>query len=46
MIPFEIKIGLYNGIMVGFRTYEFSNSIDYCLYLPVINICLTVYEEV
>mgnify|MGYP003146154154 CR=1 FL=1 len=40
----EISVGTYNGVLFGIRRYEDNeNNIDnYVLYLPFVDICLTV----
>ena len=41
----ELKFGLYNGILFGFREYEQKDCTDFVLYIPLINLCLTVYDD-
>lgn len=41
----EITIGLYLGILIGFRHYDQKNCTDYVLYFPFIDFCFTVYKE-
>lgn len=36
----QISIGLYPGILVGFRSYPQPNFITHVLYLPFIDIAL------
>jgi len=46
MIGWEITIGFYPGILVGFRSYEGEDRNNHVLYLPFIDICLTVLKEI
>ena len=41
----RLEIGIYPGILFGFRHYEQKNCTDYVLYLPLIDLCLTIYNE-
>jgi hypothetical protein len=43
----EISIGFYPGILFGVRTYKYNetNTIDHVLYLPLVDLCLTIYKE-
>ena len=47
MRPWEINIGLYVGILIGIRSYDLEDVISHVLYLPFINIALTIdkYDE-
>ena len=45
MIGWEINMGMFPGILLGFRQYEEVNKTDYVLYLGVIDICFTAYYE-
>jgi hypothetical protein len=38
----EFSINLYPGFLLGFRVYEEVNGCDYVLYLPFVDLCLTV----
>ena len=46
MHQWEITIGFYPGIVVGFRSYEGNDRNNHVLYLPFIDICLTVLKNV
>jgi hypothetical protein len=39
---YTIAIGLYPGILFGFRTYEEEDFITYVLYLPFIDIAIEI----
>ncbi len=41
----ELSVGLYPGILVGIRSYNESNFSEHVLYLPFVDVCLTVYNE-
>ena len=45
-MSWEITIGFYPGIMIGFRTYPQDDRNNHVLYLPFIDICLTVLKNV
>ena len=46
-MSWEITIGFYPpGILVGFRSYEGEDRNNHVLYLPFIDICLTVLKEI
>lgn len=38
----SFEIGFYPGILLGFRTYEFSDANMYVLYLPFIDFSLEI----
>lgn len=39
-----LSIGLYQGIVIGIRSYPEKHQTDHVLYLPFIDLCLTVYH--
>ena len=43
----EISLGFYPVILFGIRTYKYNetNTIDHVLYLPLVDLCLTIYRE-
>ena len=43
-MAYEISVGFYPGILIGFRTYppKTSNTTHHVLYLPFIDICFTI----
>jgi|TARA_R110000822_G_scaffold123078_3_gene257422 hypothetical protein len=45
MGDWEIHIGLYPGILFGVRSYKNEETTDHVLYMPIIEICLTIYHE-
>ena len=38
----ELSVGLYPGILLGFRTYTEVNKQNHVLYLPFVDICLVI----
>ena len=45
MREWELSIGFYPGIIVGFRSYEQDDRNNHVLYIPFIDICLTILKE-
>jgi hypothetical protein len=45
MKPWQLEIGLYPGVLIGIRTYEQKDVNEHVLYIPFIELCLTVYKE-
>jgi len=41
----ELSVGLYMGVLIGTRSYEYSDSTMYVLYLPFVQIMLDVYHK-
>ena len=46
MREWELSMGFYPGIVIGFRTYAQDDRYNHVLYLPFIDICLTVLKEI
>jgi len=42
----ELSIGLYPGVLFGIRSYESEGITDHVLYLPIVELCLTIYHDV
>ena len=40
----EISFGFYPGIVVGFRSYAEQKSNNHVLYLPFVDVCLTIFK--
>jgi hypothetical protein len=38
----ELSIGTYPGIMLGFRTYKEVNKTNHVVYIPFVDVCLTI----
>ena len=46
MREWELSVGFYTGIIIGFRTYVQEDRNNHVLYLPFIDICLTVLKNI
>ena len=46
MREWELSVGFYPGIIIGFRTYVQEDRNNHVLYLPFIDICLTVLKNI
>ena len=44
MREWELSLGFYPGILVGFRSYEQDDRNNHVLYLPFVDICLTTLK--
>jgi hypothetical protein len=44
-IDWELSIGLYPGILLGFRTYDEEDFTIHVLYLPLIYIAFTMFDN-
>jgi len=38
----ELSFGFYPGVLLGFRTYVEVNKVNHVLYLPFVDICLSI----
>ena len=43
--PWALSMGMYPGILIGMRTYKALLSTEYVIYIPFIDISLTIYNE-
>lgn len=43
-VEWILEIGLYPGILFGLRTYPEKEFSQHVLYLPFIDICLTIFK--
>ena len=41
----ELSLGLYPGIVVGLRSYINETTTDHVLYMPFVELCLTIYKN-
>jgi|TARA_B100001939_G_scaffold193220_1_gene166108 hypothetical protein len=39
----SLSVGLYPGLLLGFRTYEETDKTTYVLYLPFVDIALEIF---
>ena len=42
MKGWEISLGFYPGILVGFRSYDQEDDTNHVLYLPFVDLCVTI----
>ena len=45
MKQWDISIGLYTGLLIGLRTYKDDKKTTHVFYLPLIDLCITIYNE-
>jgi len=45
MKKWDISMGFYPGILFGVRTYKNVSRISHVFYLPLIDLCITIYNE-
>ena len=45
MKNWELSFGFYTGILLGFRSYQDNNKSNHVLYIPFIDVCLTIYND-
>ena len=45
MKDWELSFGFYPGLLVEFRTYNEVDRSNHVLYIPLIDVCLTVYND-
>ena len=38
----ELSFGFYPGILLGFRTYDEGDKSNHVLYIPFVDVCLTI----
>ena len=41
----EISLGFYHGILTGFRSYQEQNKTNHVLYIPFIDVCVTLHKQ-
>jgi len=44
MKKWELSFGFYPGICLGFRTYNEVNKNNHVLYMPFVDVCLTMHD--
>lgn len=42
----EISLGFYPGVLFGFRSYINNGVENHVLYIPFVDVCLTIQREV
>jgi len=45
MKTYELSFGFYPGILIGFRTYKEVERTNHVLYIPFIDVCLTIFND-
>ena len=45
MKDWSLSFGFYPGILIGFRTYNEVNKNNHVLYMPLMDVCLTTYND-
>ena len=45
MQKWELSVGFYPGILLGFRSYDQDDRDNHVLYLPFVDICLTILKD-
>lgn len=40
----SIEVGFYPGFLIGIRSYEMEDSNIHVLYLPIVDVALTIYK--
>jgi hypothetical protein len=41
----ELSIGLYPGVLIGARTYQNKEYTEHVIYVPFVEMCLTIYKD-
>jgi len=44
-IQWEISLGFYPGVLFGLRSYESDTYVNYVFYLPLVDVCITIYNN-
>tara|TARA_R110002110_G_scaffold169115_1_gene370849 strand:+ start:81 stop:218 length:138 start_codon:yes stop_codon:yes gene_type:complete len=45
MKNWELSFGFYPGILIGFRTYNEEDRDNHVLYIPLVDVCLTIFND-
>ena len=45
MQGWELSISLYPGVLVGIRSYPEETFAEHVLYLPFVELCLTIFYD-
>ena len=45
MQKWELSVGFYPGILLGFRSYDQDDRDNHVLYLPFVDMCLTILKD-
>ena len=41
----ELSFGFYPGVLAGFRSYREAEHTNHVLYMPFVDVCLTVKND-
>ena len=44
-MAWELSLGFYPGFVVGMRSYVNNDTWEHVLYIPFIELCLTVFKD-
>lgn len=44
-MDWELSLGLYPGILIGFRTYKEADCTVHVLYFPFVDIAFTIFNN-
>ena len=44
-MSWELSLGLYPGIVIGARSYDNTDTTEHVIYIPFVELCLTVYKN-
>ncbi len=45
MTAWELSLGLYPGFLIGARSYDNNTTWEHVLYIPFVELCLTIYKD-
>ena len=45
MKEWNLSFGFYPGLLAGFRTYNEVKKTNHVLYIPFMDVCLTVFND-
>ena len=45
MQKWELSVGFYPGILLGFRSYDQDDRSNHVLYIPFVDVCLTMLKD-
>ena len=45
MKDWELSFGFYPGVLIGFRSYYEATHVNHVLYIPFVDVCLTVHNN-
>ena len=45
MTAWELSLGFYPGFVIGVRSYDNPTTWEHVLYVPFIELCLTVFKD-